>query len=163
MKINSKVEKAINNQINKELYSSYLYLAMAAYFESVNLRGFAHWVRLQAKEEDAHAMKFYGYLFDRGGRVILSAIDAPPAEWKSAFDVFSQIYAHEVKVTGYINDVLKTARQENDSATETMLDWFITEQVEEEAHAQQIMERLKMVKDSSNGLLMLDFELSQRK
>ncbi|MFA5119292.1 MAG: ferritin [Candidatus Omnitrophota bacterium] len=163
MKINSKVEKAINNQINKELYSSYLYLAMSAYFESVNLRGFAHWVRLQAKEEDGHAMKFYGYLFDRGGRVILSAIEAPPSQWKSALDAFSQIYSHEVKVTGYINDVLKTARQENDSATETMLDWFITEQVEEEAHAQQILEKLKMVKDSSNGLMMLDFELSQRK
>ncbi len=163
MAIKEKLVQAINKQINAELYSSYLYLAMAAYFESNNWMGFARWMKVQLREEDTHAMKFYEYLVARGGRVILSAIDAPDKEWKSPLGVFEAVYAHEVKVTALINDLLKLARDEQDTATEVMLQWFINEQVEEEANAQLILEKLKMIKDSTNGLFMLDHELGERK
>jgi ferritin len=155
--------KAINKQINAELYSSYLYLAMAAYFEANNWLGFAQWMKVQSKEENSHAMKFYEYLVERGGRVILSDIEAPAKEWKSPLDVFEAVYAHEVKVTALINDLLKVAREEGDAATESMLKWFIDEQVEEEANAMLTLEKLKLIKDSVNGLLMLDHELGERK
>jgi len=163
MVIKEKVAKAINKQINAELYSSYLYLAMAAYFESVNWLGLAQWMKVQASEEHAHAMKFYGYLHDRGGRVVLSGIDGPKTEWKSPLAVFVDAYAHEIKVTGLINGLLQVARDEDDAATEAMLQWFINEQVEEEAHALLIVEKLKLIKDSVNGLFMLDHELGERK
>ncbi|MDD5238369.1 MAG: ferritin [Candidatus Omnitrophica bacterium] len=163
MVIKDKVIKAINKQINAELYSSYLYLAMAAYFTADNWLGFAQWMKVQSREENAHAMKFYEYLLERGGRVTLSAIEAPAKEWKSALDVFEAVYAHELKVTGLINDLLKVAREENDTATESMLKWFIDEQVEEEANAVAIVEKLKVIKGFANGLLMLDHELGERK
>lgn len=163
MVIKEKLVRAINKQINIELYSSYLYLAMAAYFESNNWMGFAQWMKVQLREENSHAMKFYEYLVDRGGRVGLSAIDAPDKEWKSALGVFEAVYAHEVKVTAAINELLKLAKDEADTATEAMLQWFITEQVEEEANATLILEKLKMIKDSTNGLFMLDHELGERK
>lgn len=163
MIIKEKVAKAINKQINRELYSSYLYLSMSAYFESINLRGFAHWVKVQSNEENNHAMKFYNYLIDRGGRVILTALETPPAEWKSPTDVFEQIYKHELKVTEMINDIVKLAREENDYATENALQWFTTEQVEEESSPLLILEKLKMIKGSAQGLLMLDAELAGRK
>ncbi len=162
MVIKDKVAKAINKQINAELYSSYLYLAMAAYFEAANFLGFAHWMGLQAKEENAHAMKFYQYLFDRGGRPVLAAIDAPPVEWRSPLDAFKQAYGHELKVTQMIADLLKIARDENDPATESMLQWFINEQVEEEAHAKQVVDKLIMIKDHVGGLMILDKELGKR-
>jgi len=163
MVIKDKLVKAINKQINAELYSSYLYLAMAAYFEANNWLGFARWMEIQSKEENTHAMKCYEYILERGGRVSLSAIEAPVKEWKSALDAFEAVYAHELKVTSLINDLLKVAREEEDAATESMLKWFIDEQVEEEANAVVIVEKLKLIKDSAQGLFMLDHELGERK
>jgi ferritin len=163
MVIKEKMQKAINKQINAELYSSYLYLAMAAHFEANNLLGFAHWLKLQAAEENTHGMKFYAYVLERGGKVVLTEIAAPPLEWKTLLAGFEAVYAHELKVTGLINDLLKLAKEEGDAATELMLQWFIDEQVEEEAHAALIVEKLKMIKDAPQGLLMLDKELGERK
>jgi ferritin len=160
--IGKKMLDAFNEQINAELYSAYLYQAMAADFEARNLRGFAHWMELQAKEEQGHAKKMYGFLVDRGGRVVLKAIAAPPAEWKSALAVFEEVYAHEQKVTGLIYKLVELARSENDHAAEVFLAWFVTEQVEEEAHASEISEKLKLVKDQAQGLLMMDSLLGQR-
>jgi ferritin len=163
MNIKEKVQKAVNKQINRELYSSYLYLSMSAYFESINLRGFANWVKVQADEERGHAMRLYDYLIDRGGRVLLSTIETPPSDWKSPKAVFENIYSHELKVTEMIYELLKTAKAEDDPATELMLQWFINEQVEEEAQPLLILEKIKMIRDSANGLLMLDHELGKRK
>ena len=163
MKIKDKVAKAINKQINAELYSSYLYLAMAAYFESKNWLGFANWMKIQSREENAHAMKFYEYVLERGGAVALGDIKAADTVWKTPLEVFEVVYEHELKVTLLINDLFKLARQEQDVATESLLKWFIDEQVEEEAHALQIVDKLKLIKDSANGLFMLDHELGERK
>ncbi len=160
--IGKKMLDALNEQINAELYSAYLYQAMAAQFEADNLRGFAHWMEVQAKEEQNHARKLYEFLVDRGGRVVLKAIGAPPAEWKSALAVFEDSYAHEQKVTGLINRLVDLARAENDHAAEVFLAWFVTEQVEEEANASQIVEKLKMIKEQPQGLLMLDAQLAAR-
>jgi len=160
--IGKKMLDAFNEQINAELYSAYLYQAMAADFEARNLRGFAHWMELQAKEEQGHAKKMYDFLVDRGGRAVLKAIAAPPAEWKSALAVFEEVYAHEQKVTGLIHKLVELARSENDHAAEVFLAWFVTEQVEEEAHASEISEKLKLVKDQAQGLLMMDSLLGQR-
>jgi ferritin len=153
---------ALNEQINAELYSAYLYQAMAAHFAAGNLKGFAHWMDLQAKEEQAHARKMYEFLLDRGGRVTLKAIAAPPAEWKSPLAIFEESYAHEQKVTGLIHKLVDLARAESDHATEVFLAWFVSEQVEEEANASEIVEKLKMVKDHTQGLLMMDAHLGQR-
>jgi ferritin len=163
MEIKDRLTKAINKQINAEFYSSYLYLAMAAYFEAKNWLGFGHWMRLQAKEENAHAMKFYDYVLERGGEVGLGDIKATEENWKTPLEVFEAVYEHELKVTALINDLLKLARQETDTATESMLKWFIDEQIEEEAHAKQIVDKLKLIKDSTNGLFMLDHHLGERK
>ncbi len=157
-----KIEKAINSQINAELYSSYLYLSMSSYFSSINFDGFASWMQVQAQEELVHAMKFYNYVGERGGRVILTVIEAPPAEWDSPLAVFEHVYAHEQKVTGLINDLVDLAIAENDHATTAFLQWFITEQVEEESSADQIVQKLTLVKDQGSGLLMLDQELGKR-
>ena len=162
MIIKEKIEKAINKQINRELYSGYIYLAMSAYFESINLKGFAHWMRKQAEEEYEHAMRFYNYVVERGGRVKMGEIEAPQVEWKSPRDAFQHTYGHENIVTKMINNLVKISREENDYATEEMLQWFVKEQVEEEDSASEILEKLKMIKDSKNGLLMLDHELSKR-
>lgn len=161
--IKSSLEKTINEQINAELYSAYLYLSMAAYFENMNLKGFAHWMNVQAQEEVGHAMRFYKYLFERGGRVILEAVEKPPAEWNSPLDVFENAYKHEQKVTSLINNLVTAAKSENDYATETMLQWFVEEQVEEEASALEIVQKLKLIKDSPQGLMMLDSQAAQRK
>lgn len=163
MVIKDKMVKALNKQINNELYSSYLYQAMSAYFQSANLFGFAAWMEKQAGEENKHAMKFYRYVFDRGGRVTLSAIDTPPADWKSPLDAFKQAYAHELFITAAINDLVKLAQAEHDTATESMLKWYVDEQVEEEANAQTIVAKLQMVKDNVGGLMILDKELGERK
>ncbi len=163
MEIKDKVTKAINKQINAELYSSYLYLAMAAYFEAKNWPGFGRWMRLQAQEENSHAMKFYDYVLQRGGKVVLDDIKAADAEWKTPLEVFEDVYDHELKVTVLINDLLKLSRQENDAATESLLKWFIDEQIEEEANSKQIVDKLKLIKDSNNGLFMLDHKLGERK
>jgi ferritin len=163
MEINSKITKAINKQINAEFYSSYLYLAMAAHFGARNWLGFANWMKIQSKEENTHAMKLYEYVLDRGGAVVLDDIKAADTAWKTPLEVFEAVYEHELKVTALLNDLLKLSRQEGDAATEFMLKWFIDEQVEEEAHAKQIVDKLKLIKDSANGLFMLDHELGERK
>lgn len=163
MVIKEKIQKAINKQINAELYSSYLYLSMAAYFESLSLRGFAHWMRAQADEERGHAMKLYEYIIERNGVVTLVGIDGPRTEWKSPLAAFSEAYAHEVKVTSMINDILSLAREDGDYATEEMLHWFVEEQIDEEANPKLIIDKLKIIKDSGDGLLRLDRELGERK
>ena len=160
--IKGKIEKALNDQINAEMYSSYLYLSMSSYFSSINLNGFATWMRVQAQEELMHAMKFYDYVIERGGRVTVKAIEAPPAEWDSPLKVFEHVYTHEQKVTGLINDLVNLAIAEKDHATTAFLQWFVTEQVEEESSADEIVQKVKLVGDQGAGLLMLDQELGQR-
>jgi ferritin len=136
--ISEKIQNAINDQINAEFYSSYFYLSMSAYCESENFKGFAEWFRLQAEEEKTHGFKLFDYLQERGGRVVLKAIDAPPVEFKSVQDTFEKTLEHERKVTSLINNLNKLAVDEKDYATQAHLQWFITEQVEEEATAEDI-------------------------
>ncbi len=157
-----KMEKALNEQINAEMYSSYLYLSMESYFQSIGLAGFASWMRMQAQEEMFHAMKIYDFVYERGGRVILAAIDQPPAEWKSALDVFENVLSHEQKVTGLINDLVNLALDERDHATNIFLQWFVTEQVEEEAGVGSVLDKLKLVGDDTSGLFVLEQELGKR-
>jgi len=135
---------------------------MSAYSESIGLPGLAHWMRVQAQEEQGHAMRFYRFIAERGGRVELQALDQPPAEYGSPLDLFEKTLAHERKVTGLINDLYALAVREEDYASQVFMQWFITEQVEEEQNATQILEVLKMIGDSAQGLLMLDRELGQR-
>ncbi len=156
------IEEALNDQINAELYSEYVYLSMAAYYEEEGLPGFAAWMRAQADEEHAHAMRLYDYIIERDGRVTLDPIDGPPTEWSSPADAFEAAYEHEVEISGLIDDLVALAREENDNATENMLQWFVAEQVEEEATAQEIIDKLRYVGDDGPGLLMLDQELGQR-
>lgn len=162
MKITKKVEKAVNAQINAELYSEYLYLAMAAWFDANNLPGFAHWMHKQALEEHSHAMKLYKYVFDRGGIVELEAIAKPESKWKSPLEIFRASYGHEQLVTKLIHELSDLARTQNDKATESMLTWFIDEQVEEEANALQIVEQLAKIGESTNGIYMVDHRLGKR-
>ncbi len=152
----------INTQIKLELYSGYLYLSMSAYFESMNLPGFATWMRLQAKEEQEHALKFFEYLNDRGDRVILQAIEMPPSDFKSPLAIFEQALEHEKSVTARINLLYGIAVKDNDYASQSMLDWFINEQIEEEKNASEIVEWLKMAGDSAAALLNLNSMLGQR-
>jgi len=160
--LSKNVQDAINEQIKNELFSAYLYLAMSAYFEAENLPGCARWMRMQSNEEVEHAMKFFDFIFDRGGRVTLKAIDQPVFEWKSSLAAFEQAYEHEQKVTSMINNIYAVATKENDYPTQVMLHWFIEEQVEEEKNASTIVEQLKMIGDHTNGLLMLDHRLGER-
>jgi ferritin len=156
------MQDAINGQIRDELYSAYLYLSMAAYFEANSLSGSAHWMRVQAQEEVAHAMKFFDFVSERGGRVELQAIDQPPVEFGSPLDVFQMTLEHEQKVTSLIHDLYKVALEEDDYAAQVMLHWFIEEQVEEEDSASQILDTLERLGDSDQGLIMLDRELGRR-
>jgi ferritin len=160
--LSKKLEEAINEQINKELYSGYLYLSMSAYCEAENLPGAANWMRSQAQEELGHAMKLFDYVNARGGRVLLKAIEMPPPVWKSPLGMFEEVLEHERKVTGLINRLYEVALSENDYATQMELQWFITEQVEEEESAGQVVEQLRRVGDQPMGLLMLDGQLGQR-
>jgi len=162
MKILKNMESELNKQINAELYSAYLYLAMSANFEAVNLRGFASWMKVQAQEEMTHAMKIYNYTFERVGRVVLESIDKPQAKWESPLDAFEAAYEHEQKVTAMIDKLLKLATEEKDNASISMLQWFVDEQVEEEASANDIVQKLKLIKGAPGGLFMLDKELGQR-
>jgi len=160
--LSEKLQNALNEQINKELYSAYLYLSMSAYCEAENLPGFADWMRVQAQEEVAHAMRFFDYVNARGGRVVLKAIEMPPPIWKSPLEMFQQVLEHERKVTGMINRLYELASKENDHATQIELQWFITEQVEEEESAGQVVEQLKRVFEQPMGLFMLDRQLGER-
>jgi len=160
--ISKKMEAALNDQINAELYSAYLYLSMVAYFESVNLPGFATWMRVQTQEEVMHAMKMYDYINERGGRVILKAIDEPQAKWKSPLAAFEAAYKHEQLVTGRINDLLDLAIKEKDHAANTFLQWFVNEQVEEETSADAVVQQLKMAEGAPGAMFMIDREMGQR-
>ena len=160
--IKEKMQAALTTQVNAELYSSYLYLSMAAYFESINLKGFANWMRVQTQEELVHAMKFYDFIIERGGKVVLSSIEGPPTEWASPLAVFEHAYKHEQKVTGLINNLVDLAMAEQDHATNNFLQWFVAEQVEEEASADEVVQKIKLMGDASGGLFMLDSELAQR-
>jgi ferritin len=161
--LSKKIENAINKQINAELWSAYLYLSMSAHFESINLGGFANWMRVQAQEELGHAMKFYHHVIERRGRVTVAAIAAPSISWKSPMNAFEDAFKHEQKVTGMINDLANMAAGEKDHATANMLQWFIDEQIEEELSTDAIVQKLKMIGTNTGGLYMLDRELAQRK
>ena len=160
--IKEKIREALNQQLNAELFSSYLYLSMAAYFESINLKGFANWMRVQTQEELVHAMKFYDFIIERGGKVVLSSIEGPRTEWASPLAVFEHAYEHEQKVTGLINNLVDLSAAEQDHATSNFLQWFVAEQVEEEASADEVVQKIKLMGDASGGLFMLDRELAQR-
>jgi ferritin len=160
--LNLKVEASINDQINAELYSAYLYLSMSAYLETENLPGFASWMRVQFEEEQAHAMKFFDYVNERGGRVILEAIEAPKTEWASVVEIFEQTLAHERMVTERINVMMDIALEERDYATESFLRWYIDEQVEEEAGAEAILSQVERLDGHGNGMMMMDRELGSR-
>ena len=160
--ISVKMQEAINKQIQEELYSSYLYLAMAADSEEKNLKGFANWLQVQYQEENAHAMKLYHYLLERGGKVKLAPIQAPPSEFGTPLQVFETVLAHERHITASINALYETAVSEKDYAAQIFLQWFIEEQVEEEGNASEILEKLKMVGERSGAILYLDKELKKR-
>ncbi|MHB9026075.1 MAG: ferritin [Armatimonadota bacterium] len=158
--ISHKMEAAINKQINAEYYSSYLYLSMSAYYESIDLAGFANWMRVQAQEEMVHVMKFYTFLNERGGRVVLKAIDGPPTNWSSPGEPFEDAYKHEQKVTAMINDLVTLALEERDYAANSFLNWFVDEQVEEEKSADSVIKQLKLA--GEQGLFHIDRELATR-
>jgi ferritin len=160
--INKTVEAAINEQIKHELYSAHLYLSMSAWAEGASLAGAAHWLRKQFGEEQGHAMKFYNYVFEQGGKVVLSAIAQPPSEWTSLLDLFQQVLDHEKKVTALLTRLYETALAEKDYATQFLLQWFINEQVEEERNAAQVIESIKMVGNSGTALYMVDRQLAAR-
>jgi len=160
--IGKEMQEAINRQINEEFYSAYLYLAMSGYFESSGLSGFAQWMYVQYKEEIEHGMKFWRHLVDRGGTIKLHAIKEPPNEWPSPLPVFQAAHKHERYITGKIHGLVDLAEQEKDRAAANMLQWYVDEQVEEEASAQEIITKLEMVKDSGHGMLLVDRELGQR-
>ncbi|MDH3216335.1 MAG: ferritin [Candidatus Krumholzibacteria bacterium] len=158
----NKIESAINKQMNLELHSAYIYLSMSAYFDSINLDGFAHWMRLQAQEELGHSLKLYDYLLEREGTVELTAVKAPPAEWKSPLAACQDALKHERVNTKQINVLMELAFAANDHATRVFLQWFVTEQVEEEASASKLVEKVKLAKDDKGALFILDQELGKR-
>jgi ferritin len=160
--LSANLQTVINDQINKELYSAYLYLGMSAWCESANLPGAARWLKAQAQEEQGHALKFYNYVYDRGGKVTLEAIGKPEQEYASLLDLFQQVLEHERKVTALISGLYKVALAENDYAAQVMLHWFINEQVEEEKNASMIIESLKMVGTQGASLFMVDRQLGAR-
>jgi ferritin len=157
-----KIQDAFNDQIQAEMASAYLYLAMAAYCEEMNLKGFGHWLRAQYNEEVGHAMKMFDYVIERGGKVALKAIEAPPAEFGSPAEVFAKVLAHEQHVTARITALYELAVTEKDYAAQIFLQWFITEQVEEEGSAAEIIERMKLAGDKGSALVWLDKELGKR-
>ena len=160
--MNSKIVAAINHQINRELYSSYLYLAMANYCHEQNRGGFAHWMEVQAKEEHEHGLKLMGYLRDRQAKVRLAAIEQPPHSYKSLLDVFEHVLAHEEAVTAHVNELYAVALKEKDFATQIELQWFIKEQVEEEKNATEVVTLLRQANDAPAALLSLDRYMAMR-
>ena len=157
-----KIEEALNTQLNREFYSAYLYLSMAAWCETNDMLGMSNWMKVQFEEEQFHALKFFNYITERGGKVVLEQINTPPNNWDSYLALFESTLGHEQKVTSMINDLMYLAREERDNATEVFLGWFINEQVEEEASVHAILGKLKIAKDSPHALLMIDQELSTR-
>ncbi|MGE4569235.1 MAG: ferritin [Bacteroidales bacterium] len=162
MKLSKKVEEILNKQINAEFWSAYMYLSMSAYFQSISMNGFAHWMRLQFEEEKEHALKIYDYVYSRGGEVKLAAIDQVPTSWKSVAEVMNATYEHECKVTSMIYNCYEVAASEKDYASMNMLQWFVDEQVEEEENVQAILDKLALVGESKNSLYFLDREMGKR-
>lgn len=160
--IGQKILDALNDQINAELFSAYLYLSMATYFHSEGWEGMAKWMEKQAKEEDEHAMKIYEHIVERGGRVLLQPIEQPKTEWASPLEAFRDSVKHEEYITSRIHDLVKLSGEDKDYAAHIMLHWFVTEQVEEEAQVNEIVQMLERIGDSGNGMLMLDFRLGKR-
>ncbi len=156
------MEKALNKQVNAEMYSAYLYQSMATWATAKGLKGLANWMSVQAKEEMVHALKFYGFIEARGGRVLLTAIEGPPTDWESPVAVAEAVAAHESKVTGLINALADLALKEKDHATHSFLKWFIDEQVEEEESARKLIDDLKLGSESAGGMLLVDRELATR-
>ena len=161
--ISTTVQKTINEQINKELFSSYLYLSMAAWFENKNLSGFANWMHVQAGEEHEHAMKFFAHLVERGGKVELKALSAPQTDWKNVLEVVKQVQEHEAFITASINTIYDQAVAEKDYPVQMLLQWFVNEQVEEEKNASDLVYQVGMLENSNSGLIMLDRQLGKRK
>lgn len=160
--ISKTLQNALNNQIQSETYSSYLYMAMAAYADSKNFKGIAKWFKVQSQEEWMHAIKFYDFLIERGATVIFKAIEQPPSDFKSILHVFEATLEHEKKVTASINKLYELALKENDYPTQIMLHWFIDEQVEEEANVTEIIEKIKLVGEKGGSILWIDKELGKR-
>ncbi|MBN2070099.1 MAG: ferritin [Candidatus Krumholzibacteriota bacterium] len=160
--INDKIRKAMNEQIKAEYYSAYLYLSMAGYLHDMGLDGMGVWMRAQAMEETIHAMKFFDHIVERGGKTELGAIEKPPSSWKSPLEAFKGALDHERLITGMINDLYKLATEEDDYASRTMLQWFIDEQIEEEANAEKNVRMLEMAGESGQGLFMIDRDLGTR-
>jgi ferritin len=157
-----KILKSMNKQLNEELASSYEYLSMSAFFESINLTGFSHWFKMQSQEEYMHAMKIFDYINARDGKVNLLKIDSPKSEWNAPIEVFEESYKREQEISESINDIVDLAITEKDYATHTFLQWFLNEQVEEESTALKWLDRLKMIGDDKNGLFLIDRELIKR-
>ena len=160
--LKKKMQKALNNQINAEMYSSYLYLSMESYFQSISLSGFSSWMRGQVQEEMFHAMKLYDFVNERGGVVTLEAIKKPESVWKSPLAAFEHVLKHEQLVTDLINDLVDLSISEKDHASNIFLQWFVSEQVEEEATVGEVVDKLKLIKNDSSGLFLLDAELGKR-
>ena len=160
--INEKMEKAFLDQINKELYSQYLYLSMKAYFANLNLQGFVNWMDVQVQEEHAHAMGMFDYVLERGGKVVLEAIEKPQTDWESPLEVFRAVLKHEEYVTSRINALMDVAEETKDRAAMAFLNWYLKEQVEEEANVGGVLAQLEMIGDDKSGLFALDKELGAR-
>jgi ferritin len=160
--LSKKMEEALNTQLNREMYSAYLYMAMSAYSTYIGLKGFANWFMVQYQEEMVHAMKIYNYINDLGGQVKLMAIEQPATEFESPMDMFEKTLEHEKFITKSINELVDLAISEKDHATNIFLQWFVTEQIEEEGNDNEIIAKLKLVGEDGNGLLMLDKELAMR-
>ena len=160
--LSKKIEQAINDQINAEFWSAHLYLSMSAWFSGENLPGFSNWMYIQYKEEDSHALKFFRYMNERGGCMKLQPIAEVPAKWKSAVDVFQQTLDHERIVTSRIYKIMELALEEKDYATVNFLQWYVNEQMEEEATAEDYLNKLKMIEKDAAGMYNLDKELGAR-
>ena len=161
--LSNNMEKALNRQLNAEFQSAYVYLSMAGYFESADLTGMANWMKVQAQEESAHAMKIYQYVIDRDGRVQLLAIDQPQTEWSSPEDVYQSVLGHEQEISAKINSLVALALDEKDHSTHNFLQWFVAEQIEEEATARDVLAQVRLVGNNGQGLFLLDRELATRK
>ncbi len=160
--ISNKLENALNSQLNAELYSAYLYLSMAAYLSQNNLSGFSNWMKVQFEEEQSHANKLFQYILDRGGNVKLEEISKPKNKWNNIIDVFEDILKHEQYITSRINELVDIAMSEKDHATVALMQWYVSEQVEEEATVSDILDQLKLIEGKGSGLFMLDREAKQR-
>ena len=160
--LSPEMQDALNKQVNEELFSAYLYASMSSHFEHTNLKGFAKWMTLQSKEEEGHAQRIINYMHTRGARVVRMAIAAPQTEWPSPLAVFEDAYKHECHISACINKLATLAIKEADHATHALMEWFVTEQVEEESNADQLVQQLRMVADSPAALFLLDREVGQR-